>query len=166
MTAEIKDKITQCSPCNEYLSKQQKEPLMSYEIPSRPWKMVGQDLFTYNKTDYLITVDYYSDYWELDKLDTDTTSSTIVNCTKSHFARHGIPENVISDNGPQFISNEYETFAREWEFEYITCSPYHSQSNGKVESAVKISKKIIKKTNKDKKDLQLAIFRLAKYTQH
>ena len=156
MTSEIKDKVGQCSTCNEYLNKQQREPLMTYEILTRPWKMVAQDLFTLRHVEYLVTVDYYSDYWELD-LVSDTTSETVVGCTKAHFARHGIPETVVTDNGTQFVARAYEEFATEWEFQHVTTSPYHSQSNGKVEAAVKIAKRLIKKAKKDKKDIQLAI---------
>ena len=50
MTSEIKEREGQCSTCNEYLSKQQKEPLMTYKIPTRPWKMVAQDLLTINSS--------------------------------------------------------------------------------------------------------------------
>ena len=46
MTAEIRQLVNQCSVCNEFLQKQSKEPLMTYEIPAYPWQMVGQDLFT------------------------------------------------------------------------------------------------------------------------
>jgi len=56
------------------------------------------------------------------------------------FARYGIPEKVITDNGPQFRSQRYEDFAKQWEFDHVTTSPYHSQSNGKAEAAVKIAK--------------------------
>ena len=126
------------------------------EIPERGWSIVSQDLFHYRQTDYLITVDHYSDFWELDKL-TDTRAETIVEHTKQQFSRHGIPQKVITDNGPQFIAADYEEFSRDWEFEHQTSSPYHSQSNGKAESAVKIVKNIIKKVTKAKQDLHLAI---------
>ena len=94
MTSEIKERVGQCSKCNEYLSKQQKEPLMTYKITTRTLKMVAQDLFTVAHTDYLVTMDYYtcSDYWELDCV-LDTTSQTVIECaTKAHFVRHGIPD--------------------------------------------------------------------------
>jgi len=58
MTTEIKEMVSHFSTCNETRDKQQKEPLMTYKIPSRPWKLVAQDLFTWNKKDYLITIDY------------------------------------------------------------------------------------------------------------
>jgi len=156
MSSDIKELVSHCDICSNYVCNQQKEPLMTYEIPTRPWKMVAQDLFTHKKKDYLITIDYYSDFWELDPL-TDTTSQTVIDHTKAHFARYGIPELVVTDNGPQFRSQEYETFAATWEFTHATSSPHHSQSNGKAESAVKIAKKLIAKAEDDNRDLQLSI---------
>jgi len=94
--------------CNDYAVKQQKEPLISTEIPTRPWSMVAQDFFTFDQKSYPITVDFYSDFWELDTL-TDTSSETIVAHTKVHFARYCIPDKVITDNGPQFHSQILQT---------------------------------------------------------
>lgn len=158
MTADIKEMVSQCSICAEYQVKQQKEPLMTCKIPARPWKMVAQDLFTHGKKDYLITVDYYSDFWESVCLP-DTTSNTIITCTKAHYARYGISDTMVTDNGPQFRSHEYEKFAQQWEFVHTTSSPYHtdSQSNGKAESAVKIAKKLMSKSVKDHRDWHLTV---------
>ena len=50
----------------------------------------------------MITVDYYSNFWEIDRL-TSTTSSAVVLKLKNHFAHYGCPDRLISDNGPQFI---------------------------------------------------------------
>ena len=55
---------------------------MMYEIPAYPWQMVGHDLFTVNNTDYLITIDFFSNYLELDIL-SNTTSETVVTLSKS-----------------------------------------------------------------------------------
>ena len=156
MSNEIRHLASQCPTCNEYTAKQQKEPLMSPDPPTAPWSMVAQDLFSFTGKAYLITVDYYSDFWELDAV-SDTSSETIIECTKRHFARYGIPEKVITDNGPQFIAQAYEDFAKQWGFHHVTSSPYHSQSNGKAESAVNIAKSLLKKVTKDNKDVNLAI---------
>ena len=86
MASAIRHLANQCTTCNDYAVKQQKEPLISTEVPSRPWSIVAQDLFTLNRKSYLITVDFYSDFWELDALP-DTSGETIVAHTKAHFAR-------------------------------------------------------------------------------
>ena len=65
---------------------------------------------------------------------------------KRTIARHGIPDECITDDGPQFESHEFSSFAREYGFTTIKSSPYHSRGNGKAESAVKISKNILKKS--------------------
>ncbi len=78
MTGQIKDMIAKCSACNLYQDKQKSEPMMSYEVPNRPWSLVSQDLFSYKGEEYLVTVDHYSDFWELDCVTGESTSETIV----------------------------------------------------------------------------------------
>ena len=68
MNAEIKDCITKCSICNTVRPEQCREPLMSHEVPDRPRAKVGTDLFTYNRQTYIVTVDYYSNFIEMEKL--------------------------------------------------------------------------------------------------
>ena len=63
---------------------------------------------------------------------------------------------MITDNGPQYSNDQLAAFTREWEFQHTTSSPLHSQSNGKAESAVKIAKNLVKKANRENKDLQIA----------
>ena len=68
-----------------------------------------------------------------------------INHTKSIFARYGIPETVISDNGPQFSSEAYAQFAREYGFKHATSSPNHPQGNGEAERGVQTIKNLLKK---------------------
>jgi len=85
---------------------------MSPEAPTAPWSMVAQGLFTFTGKAYLITVNYYRDFWELDAVK-DMCSKTIIECIKVHFARYGILEKMIMDNGPQFRIQECEDFAKQ-----------------------------------------------------
>ena len=114
MADQIKDQVQGCEVCNDFLARQQKEPLMTHKIPETLWSKVGQDLFTLGDESYLVTVDYYSDYFELDLL-SDTTAESVINATKRHFARHGIAD-MVTDKGPQYSSAHFSKFAREWEF--------------------------------------------------
>ena len=103
--------------------------MISTELPSLPWQKVATDLLDLQNRMYLLVVDYYSRYVELAKL-TSTTSPTIIQHLKSIFARHGVPESVVSDNGPQYSSNAFATFAEEYGFTHITSSPRYAQANG------------------------------------
>ena len=51
----------------------------------------------------------------------------------SLFSRHGIPEMVCFDNGPQYDAAEFAKFAKDWEFKHVTTSRLHAQSNGEAE---------------------------------
>lgn len=156
MYRDIKDITEKCVTCAEMSPAQQKLPLQSSSIPSRPWSKIAIDLFVHDNNDYMVTVDYYSDYFEIDRLRPSTTKE-IIKALKPHFARHGVPDEVISDNAPNLVSDEFARFADKWEFRHITSSPYHSQSNGKAESAVKIAKKMMKKSKETKTDIFQAL---------
>ena len=64
---------------------------------------------------------------------------------KTIFARSGIPEILVTDNGPQFASNEFKAFVKSWSFNHTTTSPRYPQSNGKAENAVKTVKHLFEK---------------------
>ena len=105
---------------------------------------------------FLIAVDYYSGYFEVQDL-SHTTSSRVITVLKSWFTRHGIPATVISDNGPPFNSEDFKSFSKEWDFHFITSSPYHAQCNGRVENAVKTCESLLLKARADKRDPLLAL---------
>ena len=156
MNSEIKEAVIKCSVCAEYQAKNPKQPMQSHSIPDRPWSKVGTDLFSLHSNDYIVLVDYYSDFIEVSQLD-DTTTATVCDFLKEQFSRHGIPDTLVSDNGSQFTSREFTEFSKEWEFKHVTSSPYHPRSNGKAESAVKIVKNTFKKAISDDKDPWLAL---------
>ena len=138
--------IEACEVCRQYETSPQKETLMSHELATRPWEKIGVDIFDFDDENFLITVDYFSNYWEVDKLISLTSAQVILILKlKSHFARFGIPDKLVSDNGTQFSSTEFASFSKKWEFEHLTSSPHNSKANGKVESAVKTAKRILRK---------------------
>jgi len=63
MNAQIADMIRKCSICLELRNSNRKEPIIPFQIPNLPWEVVATDLFTWNKTDYMVICDYYSKYF-------------------------------------------------------------------------------------------------------
>lgn len=112
MSKEITDMVLLCSVCLEKRNSNSKEPLIPHEIPEYSWQAVATDLFTWNSPDFLLIVDYFSRYFEIDKLH-NTTSETVIRKLKNIFAKFGIPEKVVSDNGPQCSSQEFSRFPKD-----------------------------------------------------
>ncbi|UYV62275.1 K02A2.6-like [Cordylochernes scorpioides] len=144
ISEEIAETVRKCSVCiQEAVSKH--EPLIPTNFPTRPWQKIGMDLFKFENKWYLVVIDYYSRFPEMIQLDR-LTASVVVRSCKSIFARHGIQETVVSDNGTQFgAAREFANFARQYGFTHVTSSPRFPQSNGMAEAGVKIAKLILKK---------------------
>ena len=70
----------------------------------------------------MVVVDYYSNFIEVERLTTITTSG-VCKSLKSMFSRYGIPDKLVSDNGPQFSSAEFTKFAKDWGLQHLTSSP-------------------------------------------
>ena len=136
MTVALRDYVERCETCKLFDHKQHKETLMSHEVPSRPWSKVGSDLFEMKDHHYLVLVDYYSSFIEVERL-TTTNTTAVIRAMKKQFARYGVPGTLITDRGPQYTSNEFQDFAKAWKFQHNMSSPGHHQSNGKAENAVK-----------------------------
>ena len=150
--AQIKDMILKCATCLENRNpNQQREPLISHEIPDRPWQNLATDLFQLNDRNYVLVVDYYSRYFEVAHLNT-TKATSVINQMKVMFARHGIPSKVTSDQGPQYSCAEFQEFAKSWGFQHIMSSPYCAKSNGLAERTVQTVKNILKKSAVDNTD--------------
>ena len=73
------------------------------------------------------------------------------------FSRHGIPSEVISDNGPQYASKDFSLFAKQWEFKHTTVSPRYPQANGLVEKEVQTVKNILTKAKQDRRNPYLGL---------
>ncbi len=125
---------------------------MPTPLPARPWQRVAADIFHWEGGHYLVVDDYFSRYIEVANLPKLVTTTTVERL-KVIFARFGIPETLVTDNGPQFASCEFAEFARDYDFEHVTSSPRYPQSNGEAERAVRTVKQMLKKNQ----DLQRAL---------
>ena len=136
LSAELQQLVRNCYECRKEQS-QHAEPLIISELPKLPFQKVGTDLFDWQKRTYLLLIDYYSRYIEIALLNRPSAEEVIAHM-KCIFARHGIPELVMSDNGPQYSCEAFAEFVREYHFRHVTSSP---QSNGESENHQKSTEK-------------------------
>eukprot|EP00117_Sycon_ciliatum_P032596 scpid32291/ scgid25245/ Transposon Ty3-G Gag-Pol polyprotein; Gag3-Pol3; Transposon Ty3-1 TYA-TYB polyprotein; Capsid protein; p24; Spacer peptide p3; Nucleocapsid protein p11; Ty3 protease; p16; Spacer peptide J; Reverse transcriptase/ribonuclease H; p55; Integrase p61; Integrase p58 len=143
LDAQIADVVQTCEAC----SKERlvpAAPLLPQALPARPWQRLAVDLFHFEGHDYLLTVDYFSRFIEVDQLKS-TTSHAVIAALSLHFARYGTPEGLVSDNGPQFSSDEFALFLARHSIQHRTSSPRYPQSNGMAERAVRTIKEMLRK---------------------
>ncbi|XP_063607727.1 uncharacterized protein LOC134782233 [Penaeus indicus] len=138
---------------------QTKETLIPHELPTRPWQYVGTDLFHYGENNYLIIADY-SKFPVIRKMPMHVTSTAVIKGLKNLFSEYGVLEKVYSDNGRQYSSEEFATFASNWEFEHITSSSHYPQSNGFIERIYQTVKNTIDKARRSNKDPDMPLLTL------
>lgn len=141
LSKRINDLVQKCPECRKDATSQ-REPLLPTKLPDYPWQRVGTDMFALKEKNYLLVVDYFSRYPEVIKMKS-TTSDSIIEALKAIFSRHGVPETVVSDNGPQYSSREFHEFAKQYSYCHVTSSPHYPQSNGQAERFVKTTKKLL-----------------------
>ena len=132
-----------------YRPEQCKEPLMPHAVPGRQWAKVGADLFELQGQHYLLFVNYYSNFFDLARLCSNTRATCVIDAMRAQFARHGSPEVLGSNNGHQFLCREFRTFTQLWDIEHVTSSPRYQQSNVQVERAIGTAKNMMKKALED-----------------
>lgn len=77
MRAAIRESCLACGICAQYQAERPVEPMLSHDVPSRPWSKISVVLFQLDGKHYLVMVDHYSDYFELDSLRSTTASAVI-----------------------------------------------------------------------------------------
>ena len=112
---EILEDITntyhQCQICAKFAKSQQKETLQSVETPNTRWEQLGLDIFSLQGTQYLLTIDYFSQFPVVRKLQS-LHSLGVIKTLKEIFTTVGIPKCIVSDSGTHFTSQEFKDFIR------------------------------------------------------
>lgn len=156
MSTDIEETAERCVLCRKHKPRNQRLPMMSHDVPELPWQAVGMDLFHQAGEVFVIMVDFYSFYFELRRLK-QTTAEAVIKFCQEVFATHGLPNKLVSDNGPPFNSHKFAEFMKQCRVTHITSSPHYPRSNGMAERAVQEAKKLLSKTPYDTKEFFSAL---------
>lgn len=127
MAKYIRDRIASRPTCNNLAPHQQRQPLLQQPPPALPWMSLAADIFEWCGKHYLVLVDSFSNWFELDPL-TSLMSEVVIWKLKRHFSTFGSPVRLQTDNRRQFTSHVFKLFAYQWKFQHITSSPeYHPE---------------------------------------
>ena len=156
--SDLESKVRNCGACQKFKSEPPQAILHPWEWPKQPWVRVHADFAgPFLGKMYLILIDAHSK-WIKVHITTSTTSSVTIKKLRSTFATFGIPEILVTDNGSNFTSSEFEEFLKFNGIRHIKTAPYHPASNGLAERAVQTVKSGKKKLTSGTLETRVARF--------
>ncbi len=151
MSTDIENYVRGCKFCQDKLPQHPPEPLVQKARPLRPFQEIAADFASYGGRNFLIVVDCKTDWPDVFDMGRDTAADRLINRLRNLFCSTAIPDVLWSDNGPQFTAGKLQRFFKEWGIIHKTSSPHYPQSNGKAEVTVKLVKKMIGASWKNKR---------------
>ena len=143
---DLEEMVSKCTPCQANRNKPPPAPLHQWSWPTGIWQRIHIDFAgPFLGHMFFLGIDAYSKWLEIFVMPT-TTSSKTIEILRSLFSRYGLPNQIVSDNGPQFIAEEFKSFCKSNGIRHITGAPCHPSTNGAVERAVQTMKKSLKST--------------------
>lgn len=140
LTPDVEQKVKECVTCQLTQNAAPKVPVMSWGVAGRRWERVHLDFAHRDQHWFLVLIDSYSKWVEV-FLMRSTNSEKTIEKLRTVFAAYGLPEEVVTDNGPQFTSELFETFMSRNGIRHTKSPPYHPASNGSAERCVQTLKK-------------------------
>ena len=145
LDGDIEAQVRSCTPCQVTRQDPAEAPLIPWEWPERVWQRVHLDFAEKGGQQFLLAVDSHSKWLEVFMMPDIKTGRTL-DALRSMFARYGVPEVVVTDNGPTFTSAEFGDFMRMNGVRHKRTPPYHSASNGQVERCVRTLKESLSRS--------------------
>eukprot|EP00731_Ephydatia_muelleri_P009139 Em0004g1477a len=112
---------------------------------------------------FILLVDAHSKWPEVFEMP-NTTSQKTIEILRQVFSAYGLPEQLVSDNGPQFISREFAEFMAKNGIKHIRSAPYHPATNGHMERFVQTFKRPLK-TGTTKREVRTRLHLLRETTE-
>ena len=144
ITEDIKSIINKCEKCLAHCRCNQKESYIPIDIPIVAWKTIATDLFVFQDKTYILIIDLFSRFPVVRQL-CGESMKLVLNALKDVFSNFGIPETIVSDNGPCYKSQEFNNFCAKFEINHITGALYNHQANSIAEHMIQTIKQLMVK---------------------
>ena len=152
MEAKVKAKISECILLAAVSESPTPQPLETSPLPPYPQHTININFLAPPPNS-----DQYSRYPVV-----EIVSSTSANCTISAlekiFSEHGLPQRILSDNGPPSKSSQISTYMKNYRITYSRISPLHPRANGIVENFMRNLNKTLRIANMQNKNWKSAFY--------
>lgn len=139
MRKSIEEYCRRCKQCVQKKKTKENHGVVANLPIGGPWEIVFMDCIgPYPMSEkgnrYIIAaIDSFSKNIEVRAVPTIETTQIISFITEEIMARHGVPREVITDNGSNFISNGIKEFYKKLNIVQKLSTPYNPQGNGVIE---------------------------------
>ena len=147
MSYDVKRVRSSCGECNKNAPSQAPLPPETSNPPMTPFEQVFSDFFEFGGHHYLVIGDRLSGWTEVYSTPSGSQYSGargLIRCLRSFFITFGVPEELASDGGPEFVADSTRKFLEQWDVRHRISSAYFPQSNGRAEVAVKSAKRLLR----------------------
>jgi hypothetical protein len=137
----------ECEACGRMAPSQRTTHPVAPIVPTSPFEAVATDYFDLAGNHYLIVVDRLTNWADVRRAKPKTNeagSQGLLDLFREVFRNYGVPAEISSDGGPEYTSNEFDTFLKNWGVRHRLSSAHHPSSNGRAEVAVKMVKRALR----------------------
>ena len=159
MDQHLVDTATECDDCKSCRNVPKRLKGAMWPTPSEPWERLHLDFAGPLDGKYLLVLVDASTKWPEIFTMNSTTSTATIALLRSTFARFGIPREIVTDNGPQFASAEFEAYLSKQGIVHRMGAPYHPETNGLAERMVQTVKQALKKMENQSGEMSAKIQR-------
>jgi hypothetical protein len=157
----VEDNVKACIPCQAATPLTQAQPLQMSDLPPEPWQILAADLFGPLPTgERIFVLKCLRTKWPEIKIilrGQSTDAVSIIGAMEQIFSTHGIPDQIMTDNGPPFNSIKFANFAKQSGFHHRKITPLHPQANGQIENFMRNLGKVIRTARTQKVDWKQAL---------
>ena len=155
LDVDIADYTRRCQECIRW-SQPPKEPLQAHDVPQEPWERIAMDYFYVNGRLYILICDYFSKFPFLFQVKT-MSFANLKDHLEELFSVEGIPNEIMSDNGPSFNGKEFSSYLTGLGIRHTTSSPNYPWSNCFIERQIQTVKRLLEKANSSGRSHQEAL---------
>lgn len=144
MDQQIEMHVAECERCQAVRNNPPRDP-QTWIISGKPWSRVHVDFAgPFQGKTFLVLIDSYSKWFEAEIMPS-MASEAVIACLRRIFASQGLPDVLVTDNGRNFTSKEFNTFLQNNGIKHLYSPPYHPASNGQIERAIQTFKNKLKR---------------------
>ncbi|XP_060539010.1 uncharacterized protein K02A2.6-like [Pantherophis guttatus] len=155
--------VAGCQPCQLSRPSAPATPVKEWEMPKSPWSRIHVDFARpFHGQTFLVVVDAYSKWVEIVAM-ASTTSAALIRALQRLFATHGLPDVIVSDNGPQLASAAFQVFLAGHGIHHARVAPFCPASNGLAERAVRSAKETLSRFTHGDWQEKVALYLLAQH---